>query len=438
MGQRGGISDAMLNELTAKQRKALYVRVGFKGDEGSFRMMPRFRLTAANINRVFNCDVEFLQEEATGGIVWPKAWQADCLPPPYQYNISEKVWPELDPDALEADEYRGKVLVVADNVPEEVTAVALVAWLNAGLDDDDPDVATAKARLEELRESLTKVEKQIKELPSMKASGGDAKSELEQKKKRAQALGLQKVDLEEDIRAITAKFDQLKRERESMQDTAFNVRLVETRMPLRLNVWEVRFARDRKGQRLAYVAAHKYNWAEFRLAVHRYTAGRVLTGKLELPDLTGEYQEVNMRNVTVSRRRHGVGMYRFKDERGFYSGHFRHGLRHGTGTEVNAQGRFQGRFDKDWRAGPGTQVFANGDTYRGPYGGSRFHDRESLIFGDEYADGLQHGEGRMRFVDGSLYDGGFADGLPAGRGRYVSAAGAVTEGVFGPRSHSPV
>jgi hypothetical protein len=420
----------MMTGLTAKQKKALYVRVGFKGDPSSVRMMQRFRLNAGNVNRVFNCDVEFLQEDATGSIVWPKNWMSDCLPPPYMYNIQEKVWPELDVDALEESGYRGKVLVIADNVPEEVTAKALVVWVNTGLDDDDPDLASAKLQLAEMQENLDRVEKQIKELPSLKSAGGNAKDELEGKKKRAQALTMQKVDLEEDIRAVKHKFEELRKGREAMVDTAFSVRLAETRMPLRLNVWEIRFAKDNKGQRLSYVAAHKYNWSEFRLAVHRYT-GAIMTGKNELPDKTGEYQEINMRNVTISRRRHGIGMFKFADERGLYSGHFRHGLRHGVGTEVNVQGRFQGRFDKDWRSGPGTQVCSNGDTIRCAYGGSRFHSRESLIFGDEYCDGLLHGHGRLRFVDGSVFDGTFNNGLPEGKGKLVSAAGAVLEGEFG-------
>lgn len=200
-----GVSQAVLAELTAKQRKALFVRIGFQGDAGSVRQIPRFRLNPANINRVFNCDVEFLQEDATGNIIWPKNWATDCLPPPYLYFIREKVWPELDPDAIEQDEYRGKTLVVIDNVPEEVTEKILLAWLNAGLDDDDPDLASAKMQLEELQENLGKVDKQVRELPSMKVQGSNAKEELEMKKKRAQALNMQKIDLEEDIRALKEK-----------------------------------------------------------------------------------------------------------------------------------------------------------------------------------------------------------------------------------------
>lgn len=42
-----------------------FVRIGFAGDPKSNRQMPRFRLTPANVNKVFNCDVEFLQEDDT-------------------------------------------------------------------------------------------------------------------------------------------------------------------------------------------------------------------------------------------------------------------------------------------------------------------------------------------------------------------------------------
>ena len=42
-----------------------FVRIGFAGDAKSNRQMPRFRLNPSNVNKVFNCDVEFLQEDDT-------------------------------------------------------------------------------------------------------------------------------------------------------------------------------------------------------------------------------------------------------------------------------------------------------------------------------------------------------------------------------------
>jgi hypothetical protein len=35
-----GISQAMLSELTAKQRKALFVRIGFQGEPGAYPFPP--------------------------------------------------------------------------------------------------------------------------------------------------------------------------------------------------------------------------------------------------------------------------------------------------------------------------------------------------------------------------------------------------------------
>ena len=424
------ITGAALSELTTKERRALFVRVGMPNQPDGVKQIPRFRLNPANVNRVFNCDVEYLQEDATGTVVWPQNWVTDCLPPPYLYFVHEKQWPQLDPDIVEVDEYRGKSIVVVDNAPEEATKEVVLTWLNAGMDDDDPELATAKTRLLDMQRRLEDVKQEIKELPTLKGEGNNAQEELDNKRKKAENLSLRKSDLEAAINKINERTAQIARDRLSGgSDSGFTIRLAETKMPMRLNVWELRFGRDQKAQRQAYVAVHKYNWSEFRVAVHRRTQ-EIIVGKVELEGLTDDFAEINMRNITVSRRRHGVGMFKYADERGFYSGNFRHGLRHGMGTEINMQGRFQGEFNRDWRLGAGTQVSPNGDSFRGPYGGSRHHVRESFIFGDEYNDGQRHGLGRFRFVDGSVYDGSFKDGVPCGPGKYVSSAGVIVEGTF--------
>ena len=83
-------------------------------------------------------------------------------------------------------------------------------------------------------------------------------------------LSLQKKELEGDVAELQGRFDALKLMRESVGDTAFKLRLAETVMPLKLNTWEVRFGNEPRAQRLAYIAAHKHNWAMFLLAVHKY------------------------------------------------------------------------------------------------------------------------------------------------------------------------
>ena len=42
-----------------------YVRVGFQGAPASTRQVMRYRMTPNNINSLFNCDIEFLQDAET-------------------------------------------------------------------------------------------------------------------------------------------------------------------------------------------------------------------------------------------------------------------------------------------------------------------------------------------------------------------------------------
>ena len=237
----GAITQAMLAELTPAERRALFVRVGMRGNAASVKLVPRFRLNPANVNRVFNCDVEFLQEDATGTVVWPKNWAAECLPPPYLYFVSEKQWPQLDADTMEMDEYRGKTIVVVDNAPEDAPHAVVLRWLSAGLDDDDPELAMAKMQLLKMEADLQAVEQQIKEMPTMKGQGNNAQEELENKRKMAEALTLQKADLEEAIRKVKAKEEDMRQEQlRGGSSGGFRVKLAETKMPQRLNVWRVR------------------------------------------------------------------------------------------------------------------------------------------------------------------------------------------------------
>lgn len=368
-----------------------------------------------------------------GAIIHAADWSSDCLPPPALYYIKEKAWVMLEHDPMEEDEYRGHSILVVQNVPFEVTNFALASWLSAGIDDDDPDLAVARQQLDLLEERLRNVIRQIKDLPKMtlsKTGMGGPKEELKLKQARANVLSAQKKELEEDVAELQGRFDLLKLARESVGDNSFSLRLAETVMPLQLNTWEVRFGNDPRSQRLAYIAAHKHNWSMFLLAMHKYN-GSCLTGKGDIPRLTEQHKQVNMRTVTVARKKHGVGMFVFPDERGYYSGQWRRGLRHGTGTEVSQVGRYQGGFREDWRRGPGSMITATGDTLRGEWGALRHHTHESLLGGSEYLDGSPQGRMTAAFSDGSSYVGDWVGGVPCGRGRFVAASGLVVEGEFG-------
>jgi hypothetical protein len=452
-----------MDELSAAQRRRLVVRVGFQGEPSTFRDVPRVRLNPAALNALFNCDVEFLQHDGDGGVLFPDSWVERCLPPPAAYVIRERVWPTLEPDALEQCEYRGGSVVVVEHVPPGVGAPALAAWLRAGLMDDDPEFTEHAQRLGELKAKLAATVRAIAELPVLRLDGAGGSStssayagDWAAKKERARTLAAQRERLEREVAAQEARWAAMEGGygvdvdgAGSGDSGAFTLRLAEVRQPLGLAVWEASFAPTAKARQMAFIAVHKHNWRDFRLAVpvappppvppgaHADAdadAAQPLVGKAADWDgaVPASHAEVNMRDVVVARRKHGRGLYRFADERGFYSGQWRRGLRHGAGVEINAAGRFQGGFRGDWRRGPGWQVTAAGDAYRGPYAATTHHPAPSLLYGDEYADGLPHGLGRATFVDGSVYEGGWAGGCPAGRGRYAGADGTVAEGHFGP------
>jgi len=109
-----------------------------------------------------------------------------------------------------------------------------------------------------------------------------------------------------------------------------------------------------KGKRQAYIAVHKIDWAEVKLArAVRPTAGPPVASTFTLPESKHEVVEINMRNVRVIRLRHGRGMMKFRDDRGYFSGHFKQGGRQGPGVEINARGKFTGTFAREFRRGAG-------------------------------------------------------------------------------------
>lgn len=119
------------------------------------------------------------------------------------------------------------------------------------------------------------------------------------------------------------------------------------------------------------------------------------------PRLDSAFQEVNMRAVRVARRKHGRGTFKFPDDRGYYSGSWLRGLRHGMGVTLDLSGKFMGRFKRERRRGHGTHVYAHGDVVRGKYACPTRRIRASLLQGDEYCDGMLEGPAVIRFTDGS-------------------------------------
>jgi len=70
------------------------------------------------------------------------------------YFVRTKYKPELDPDALEEEEYRGETIVYAENVPAECGKAELNAWLAVGIQADDPETIAAKLEIEDRQSML--------------------------------------------------------------------------------------------------------------------------------------------------------------------------------------------------------------------------------------------------------------------------------------------
>lgn len=217
-----------------------------------------------------------------------------------------------------------------------------------------------------------------------------------------------------------------------MDELSFSLEKVDTFQVVDTGTWRVRFTDDAKGKRLAYVAVHKLDWAEVKVARPAVpSAGPCVAGMFELPDPGYRVVEVNMRNVRVVRLRDGKGMIKFADDRGYFSGGFEHGARHGPGVELGPRGKFTGSFHQEFRRGPGEQVFASGDVLRASNWRLRpTRGKRSLIRGDEYCDGQAHGNVQVDFADGARFVGEMWDGRVSGEGEYEDSSGIFYKGNF--------
>ncbi|ETW00391.1 hypothetical protein H310_07029 [Aphanomyces invadans] len=164
----------------------------------------------------------------------------------------------------------------------------------------------------------------------------------------------------------------------------------------------------------------------------------------------------------------GVGRRTFRRGHGSYEGGYRDGLQHGKGLRVFADGSsyegdwvdnvmhgngvwstaaftYIGEFQHDRPHGHGLFTFTNGDVYEGSvreghfYGRGKYTYKDGSWYDGEYMattttmtsntakqqtvkevplpNGLKHGQGRRRWVNGNEYDGEWKDDAMHGQGR---------------------
>lgn len=146
----------------------------------------------------------------------------------------------------------------------------------------------------------------------------------------------------------------------------------------------------------------------------------------ELPFELEKY-EINMRSIRLQRVRHGRGEFVELVESGtdvldedfhvssvgtMYTGGWKNGKRHGHGLEYTNVGLYKGEFVENERHGAGTLLYGKGPEWIGGFACPRTvyehgkHQQQpyedSLLNGESFKAGVEHGEGSIRFADGAM------------------------------------
>ncbi|MFC1669200.1 MORN repeat-containing protein [Spirochaetota bacterium] len=168
----------------------------------------------------------------------------------------------------------------------------------------------------------------------------------------------------------------------------------------------------------------KGNWKEGK----RYGQGTfiALDGKLKGTKYIGLYEN----NVA-----HGNGIYYYPGGRVQYSGGFKMGKYHGSGTANYRSGNvYKGQFKEGKRHGMGHYNFRNGDRYVGQLENGKFNGkgrydskRRGFYYVGRFKNGRYNGKGIIYYKNGNKYDGHFKGGKRHGKGFMHYKSGLVKE-----------
>ncbi|XP_074634381.1 radial spoke head 1 homolog [Acropora palmata] len=154
-------------------------------------------------------------------------------------------------------------------------------------------------------------------------------------------------------------------------------------------------------------------------------------GKAVLPN--GDLYEGSYDNG----KRHGKGMYSFRNNGAKYKGFYEQGKKSGEGVFDYPDGsKYEGRWENDERNGQGTYFYKNGDIYEGEWKGNKRHGSgvytctsTKLKYDGRWSEGRLSGPGKM-ILPNHIFLGEFQDSLPEGIGRYVFDFGVEQHGQY--------
>jgi hypothetical protein len=429
-------------DIPPRNMKKHNIIIGFKDDEKSNRTVPRNRLLMRHMEKLFKVKIDFLLDQF-GEVLYPEQWISECQGRPYYYTVVQKQQPPPIEDANMDPDYIGDASVFVENVPVNVDAISMEAWLKTGIQSETSQIEKMRNHLAKGMATVRGIEAKLQEVPFLDVDADNEKDAAEARKEIAQLL-------EKEILLWEKKI--LKR-RKILNEFEFQAK----NMPIQLEVFEVNQLNntntwlcqfDNAKAKLASKLCRKPDWAEYKLALFQKgfmgeddSPPLVLFGRrTEFPI---EYEEdqriVNMRLVRVCRRRHGQGSYVHEldneirvTKNWYYRGDFRLGKRHGAGKCDYWHGKYTGEFVDDCErdtSGHATLLYADSSGWKGGVGRALQHSL-SLIQGNEYAMGGPHGQGELSFADGSSYRGEMHNGTVLGKGVYKDAHTGTSAGTF--------
>lgn len=211
------------------------------------------------------------QDADTGAVILADDWEYNCSPPPTLYIILEKVWPELQVDAMEDPNYVGEVVMIVSHVPTEVGEDALRKWLNTGLDEHTVGLHDVKTRIKALETELVQIEDTLERLAT-EGLGLEEDAKI-MKEHQEKVTRMDFAHIESLYKLLKAQEEQEAILLTSATQTPgmYTLRKVGTHYATGLNIWAVDWNDVPRAQQFSYFATHKYDWNLCHLAVNRIT-----------------------------------------------------------------------------------------------------------------------------------------------------------------------
>lgn len=104
-------------------------------------------------------------------------------------------------------------------------------------------------------------------------------------------------------------------------------------------------------------------------------------------------------------------------------------------TIKDSEGVYEGEVNEDdERHGQGKMTYTNGNVYEGEWKDDNRNGKGKMTWNDdnvyegEWKDNKEHGKGKMTWNDGSVYEGEFKNGIYDGKGKSIESNGNVYEG----------